>query len=143
MRRLSPLWPALALGLASCFAAARAAELRLEVSGLSSTEGEVLVAVYAGAEQWLKAPAVLAKVKADTARDGRLQLRIDGLPDDVPLAVSLFHDRNGNGRMDRNPMGMPLEPFAFSNQAQGAFGPPPFSQAQLPAGTTQHAIQLP
>ncbi|MFX8281946.1 DUF2141 domain-containing protein, partial [Acinetobacter baumannii] len=43
----------------------------------------------------------------------------------------VFQDANGNGRLDMNAMGMPVEPFGFSNDAVGNFGPPRFEQAVL------------
>jgi uncharacterized protein (DUF2141 family) len=32
-------------------------------------------------------------------------------------AIRVFHDLDGNGKMNRNPFGIPVEPFAFSNNA--------------------------
>ncbi|MDV7400114.1 DUF2141 domain-containing protein, partial [Arthrospira platensis SPKY1] len=39
-------------------------------------------------------------------------------------AVSAFHDINNNGKLDTNPFGIPKEPYGFSNNARGIFGPP-------------------
>ena len=47
------------------------------------------------------------------------------------LALNVAHDLNGNGRLDMNAMRMPTEPFAFSNNATGMFGPPKFEAAQF------------
>lgn len=58
--------------------------------------------------------------------------------------VKLFHDVNGNGSMDTNPFGMPIEPYAFSNNAKGRFGPAKWEQAKFVVevdGTT-HAITM-
>jgi uncharacterized protein (DUF2141 family) len=46
-------------------------------------------------------------------------------------AVAVYHDANGNGRLDRNRMGMPVEMSGFSNDAQGFMGPPSFDAARL------------
>ena len=43
--------------------------------------------------------------------------------------VKLFHDVNGNNRLDTNAMGIPREPYAFSNNARGNFGPAKFKDA--------------
>ena len=54
-------------------------------------------------------------------------------------AIKAYHDRNGNGRLDTGAFGAPVEPYGFSNDARGTFGPPPFTAATftLPAaGTT-------
>jgi uncharacterized protein (DUF2141 family) len=49
-------------------------------------------------------------------------------------AVSLFHDENGNGRLDRS-MGMPSEGYGFSRDAAVWFGPPKFDAAKVAVGT--------
>jgi len=38
----------------------------------------------------------------------------------VPLGVN----QNSNGKMDKDDMGIPKEPYAFSNNARGMFGRP-------------------
>jgi len=43
-------------------------------------------------------------------------------------AISLFHDENGNGRLDRKLM-LPSEGYGFSRDAPVRFGPPSFARA--------------
>jgi uncharacterized protein (DUF2141 family) len=64
------------------------------------------------------------------AASGKLSVLLKDLPDG-PLALTLFQDANANGRMDMNPMGIPTEPYGFSNNAAGSFGPPKFEQAVM------------
>jgi len=60
-------------------------------------------------------------------------------------AVRLFHDVNGNGQFDTNPFGIPTEPFAFSNNARGRFGPATWEEAvfTVTAGANVHQITVP
>ena len=46
-------------------------------------------------------------------------------------AVLVFHDENGNGRLDLNFLGIPREPLGFSNRYRGK-GPPVFAAAAVP-----------
>ncbi|MEM6913295.1 MAG: DUF2141 domain-containing protein, partial [Pseudomonadota bacterium] len=46
-------------------------------------------------------------------------------------AIQAFHDLNGNGELDTNLTGMPIEPFAFSNNAPASYGPPSFEAARF------------
>ncbi|WP_077037088.1 DUF2141 domain-containing protein [Pelomonas sp. KK5] len=119
---------------------AGAADLEVEVQGLASTEGQVLLAAYADAGDWLKKPVAVARAAAAEARDGRLVLLVQGVPEGA--AISLFHDRDGNGRLNVNAMGMPIEPYGFSNDAAGNFGPPSFEQARLAPGATRITVRL-
>jgi len=52
-----------------------------------------------------------------------------GLPSG-DYAVSLFHDENANGRLDRL-AGIPTEGVGFSNNPRLLFGPPRFVQARF------------
>jgi uncharacterized protein (DUF2141 family) len=42
-----------------------------------------------------------------------------------------FHDLNGDGEMNFNPFGMPIEPYAFSNNAVGNMGPASWERARF------------
>ncbi len=58
-------------------------------------------------------------------------------------AVKAFHDVNGNGRMDTNPFGMPVEPYAFSNNARGNMGPAGWDRAHFAVrGATAQTISI-
>ncbi len=46
-------------------------------------------------------------------------------------AMVVIHDENGNGKFDRDALGMPLEGYAFSNNAHATFGPPSFGDASF------------
>jgi uncharacterized protein (DUF2141 family) len=46
-------------------------------------------------------------------------------------AVSVFHDENANGVLDRNFIGMPREGVGASNDAAGKLGPPKFEDARF------------
>ncbi|WP_431256656.1 DUF2141 domain-containing protein [Roseateles chitinivorans] len=90
----------------------------------------------------MKKPVATAKTASTEARDGVIKVRLKGLPEG-PVGIAIYQDLNGNGKLDSSVIGIPIEPYAFSRQAQGSFGPPTFDQAALPAGTTRHAIRLP
>lgn len=42
-------------------------------------------------------------------------------------AVRAFHDIDNDGEMNANWMGIPTEPYGFSNNVRGKIGPPSFS----------------
>lgn len=61
------------------------------------------------------------------------------------ISNALFHDANGNGRLDSNRLGIPVGGIGFSNNATGSFGPPAFEKAafDLPAdGAVTQSIKL-
>lgn len=115
-------------------ATAQAADLELTVQNIASGQGSVMVAVFNDAGQWLKTPVALAQQAASIQVGGKLTLVLKDLPDGE-LAISVFHDLNGNGRLDSNGMGIPLEPFAFSNDAKAMFSAPKFEAARFTVPT--------
>jgi len=57
---------------------------------------------------------------------------------DVPkgeYAVSVYHDENSNGVMDKNMFGIPSEDYASSNNAKGVMGPPKYADAKFKINT--------
>lgn len=123
-------------------AAAQAARLEVTVQGLTQAQGQLLLAVYDQSATWMKGKPLVASRIAVTA-SGSVTHVFDDLPDDADVAVTVLHDANGNGRMDSNAMGMPLEPYGFSKDAMGQFGPPSFEAARLKlTGTVKTTITL-
>ncbi len=56
-------------------------------------------------------------------------LRFGDLPSG-DYAVALFHDENGNGKLDTS-LGIPREGIGFSNNPRLLFGPPRFAAASF------------
>ena len=46
-------------------------------------------------------------------------------------AFSLFHDLNENKKLDTNFLGIPKEPYGFSNGEKGSFGPPKYEEVKF------------
>jgi uncharacterized protein (DUF2141 family) len=118
---------------------AQAADLTIRIDNVDSNDGQLMVALYNGAG-WMKQPLQTASVEAVA---GTTTVQFKDLPPGE-YAFAVFHDANGNGRLDRNRMGMPVEMSTFSNDAQGFMGPAPFEAARfaLPAAGRSMAVNL-
>jgi uncharacterized protein (DUF2141 family) len=58
-------------------------------------------------------------------------------------AAKMYHDVDGDGRMNTNPFGLPTEPYAFSNNAVGNMGPAGWDRAHFAAsGAVTQTINL-
>lgn len=106
---------------------ARAAELTIDIKGIANDKGTVLVALYDKTDMWMKKAVKFATV---AAKPGSVSVVIKDLPEGE-YGASIFHDENGNGKLDANVIGIPTEPYSFSNDAAGNFGPPTFEQAKF------------
>lgn len=112
------------------------ATLTIELTGLAP-QGTVMLQVF-DSEAGYQSGQGVAQARAEiTGQTATLTI-----PNLAPgqYAVRLFHDTNGNGRMDTNPFGIPTEPFAFSNNARGQFGPARWADAAFEV-TAQGATQ--
>jgi uncharacterized protein (DUF2141 family) len=124
----------------------QAAEVTLEVEGLDARRLEgaaLLVAVFTEPANWLRQPQIGHRfVLGAESVNGKFTVVLKDLPEG-PLAISLFQDANANGRLDMNAMGIPTEPYGFSNNASGSFGPPKFEQALMtPAAGVPVKVRL-
>ncbi|GLR14809.1 hypothetical protein GCM10007907_35990 [Chitinimonas prasina] len=107
--------------------AAQAADLTITVNGLTNAEGKVLLAAYDSADTFLKRPVGISMADAQA---GSVKAVISNLKAG-DYAISLYQDKNANKKLDSNLVGMPTEPYGFSRDAAGSFGPPSFEQARI------------
>ena len=124
--------------LLSALTSTQAADLNVEISGLTEARGEVLVSLFNQSEGWMRKGIAASKTPAQI---GSVNVTFPGLPEG-DYAVSAIHDLNGNRRLDSNAIGMPIEPYGFSNDATGNFGPPSFEQAKFQLGKESKSISL-
>ncbi|MDX2217996.1 MAG: DUF2141 domain-containing protein [Burkholderiales bacterium] len=119
---------------------ALANELTIEIQGITEAKGSVYVALYDKADTWMKKAV---KAQGTVATTGKTVIVFKDLPEGE-YAFSAFHDIDGDRKMARNAMGMPTEPWGFSKDAMGMFGPPSFDEAKVkvPAGGTTTVMTL-
>lgn len=139
MTRLSSIIAA----LSTCLIAAplaSASDLTVTVEGIAKQQGSIMLGLFDE-----------ASYEGDGAVDGA-NLTVEGTSVTVTFeglepgeyAVRLYHDVNDDGEMNTNPFGMPTEPYAFSNDAKGRFGPAKWEDAKfsVEAEGTAHTITM-
>lgn len=102
-------------------------KLEITIKGIEKVKGAILVAVYNSEESFMKKHTLSAKQKV-TGKQVTIVIEDVKSGD---YAVSTFHDENDNEKLDTNFMGIPNEPYGFSNDAKGSFGPPSFEKAKV------------
>lgn len=100
--------------------------ISLEVNNVRTSSGTINVAVYDESEGFLKFDQVY-KADSALARKGKTELHITGLPEGE-YALAIFHDENGNNKLDTNWLGIPKEDIGFSYGRMKTFGPPQFKE---------------
>lgn len=122
--------------------AQEAAELTVAFKDIQTPSGVMMIALYDSQEAYDRngkpVRAVQLPVTAATA-----QTKVAGLKPGR-YAIKMFHDIDSDGKMGANPFGIPLEPFAFSNNAKGSMGPASWAAAsfEVPAAGAVQTIQI-
>jgi uncharacterized protein (DUF2141 family) len=136
MIRLSTL-----LALFTVSTAYAASDVSVEISGIANADAQIIVSVYDSKKSWLKDP-VLTEVAtlSDEIIDGTATIVVSLPPGDY--AFHIYHDKDLNGKMKTNFIGIPKEPTGVSNDAKGKFGPPKFKDAMLSIGSEPLTIPI-
>ena len=117
----------LSLGAMLYCSTALSSDLSIRLSGLEEIKGEVLVVVYDSATGMKNHQAFKTDIKAVTEKNMLIHFT------DVPegeYAVMVYQDLDGNKKLNRNLIGIPNEPYGFSNNPS-LMGPPRFEQLRF------------
>jgi|UPI0003FFDD6E uncharacterized protein (DUF2141 family) len=103
-------------------------KLTITIQNISPVQGKVYVGLYNSKADFPKEDKVFqGKVVDVTSAQVSCTFEVPN----GNYAVSSYHDKNSNGKLDKNLMGVPTEAYGFSNNARGTFGPPSFEDAKV------------
>ena len=111
MHRYFLLASLLALAVTNAMAQVPALVVTIEISNIMIDGGDVYVALFDSAASYKKEEAFLGQILPPSATTLRFKVTV---PPGSYLA-SAFQDSNGNGKLDKNFIGMPREPIGLSN----------------------------
>lgn len=140
----SPSAIRIAASIAVCLAAlsaapAFAADLTVNLEGLRAQGGLIKVALVDSLAAWdgKAAPvqATGAPAKGETAQFTFKDLKPGR------YAVMITHDENGNGKLDTNLIGMPVEGYGFSNNPR-VMRKPTWDETRFEVGASNLAINV-
>jgi uncharacterized protein (DUF2141 family) len=110
---------------------------KVEVQNLRPAEGLLMLAAYSDAATFRKAAITSMRVEPKTAT---MELQVCGLTGSS-VALTVFQDLNGNGKLDSNPFGIPTEPWGSSGKSS-AFSAPTWDMAHVPLDGSTIVIKL-
>ena len=103
--------------------------LTITIENIEQNQGRIMLQILSGAAEFEGRAEPVAKMIL-RARTGRMRISTSNLPEGH-YAVRVMHDINNNDELDSNIVGLPIEPYAFSNNAVGNFGPPQWKDAKF------------
>lgn len=106
-----------------------ASEITIKLTGLKSTRGKVLLALY-DSSKGFPDDYNMAIEQAVVKTHNNFSHTFKDLPAGN-YAIALFHDKNSNEKLDTNFLGIPKEGFGFSNNPRVLTGPPGFNKANF------------
>lgn len=117
---------------------------RVEVTfmGCRNDTGMVLAEIFNRADGFPQRSERAVFRTASAIHNGVARVVFDNLPPG-DYAVVGFHDENGNLKLDKNWMGIPIEGIAVSNNAPHEMGPPKFEEARFAVPPTGRSFSLP
>jgi uncharacterized protein (DUF2141 family) len=105
-------------------------EFVITFTNVEKASGSIYVGIYDRSDHFLKDDKAVIKKIVPVRSTGEVRVSLAALPPGT-YAVSAFHDVNGNGRMDKNIVGIPTEPYGFSNDARPMFRAPNWNEAKF------------
>jgi uncharacterized protein (DUF2141 family) len=100
-------------------------QLNLKVQNIKKAVGDIYIAVYDNEDDYMenRFAEAIAKVESEGSLEVVLKIPYG------KYAVTIFHDVNQDAELSTNFMGIPKEPYGFSNNPKSTFGPPSFEQS--------------
>lgn len=112
--------------------------IRVIITEASSDKGQMAIGLYDSQENWLNK---IFKGIGSEIEDGGCEVLFEKVPYGE-YAVSIFHDKNGNGKFDMFLGFLPKEDYGCSNQAKGSFGPPTWIDAKFTLSQKEKEITI-
>ena len=119
------------------------ATLTVRVTGARNNKGQIAIALFQSESGFPgdSSKAVrLQQAKID-AQTQSAEFVLQGIPYGV-YAVSVFHDENMNGKLDKNLVGAPKEGYGASNNPKKRMGPPQFEEAKFSLNQPEQSIEI-
>jgi len=115
--------------------------LEVKVQNFKNQDGKLRVALYNNQKSYLKETFKVADTIVYNLNE--VTVIFKNIPEGE-YAISVYHDQNNNDDLDSNFMGIPTEPYGFSNNAPSRFGPASYEDSAFTLSSSNNVqiIQL-
>ena len=112
--------------------------LQLNVKNIKHDQGKIHIAIFNTEETFMQDRYLEETVNVTSFGDLEVKLKLPY----GEYASSIFHDENDDEKLNTNFIGIPKEPYGFSNNPKITFGPPNFKEASFVLGKDEHEIEI-
>ncbi|MEM9983159.1 MAG: DUF2141 domain-containing protein [Bacteroidota bacterium] len=113
----------------------------VQATGFKSNVGKCSIYLYKAEKGFPKDFKYAITSASGTIENGKCRLVLKNIPKGK-YAVVAHHDKNGNGKLDTNFLGMPKEGVGTSNNVKSRFGPPSFEDSTFSIVKPSNAINI-
>ncbi|MBO3269810.1 DUF2141 domain-containing protein [Hymenobacter defluvii] len=110
------------------------------ITNLVSPTSTITLNFYNSSESFLKSGKAALHKKIVPQQQNTVQFQVELEPGE--WAIALSQDVNDNGKMDRNFLGIPTEPYAFSNNVRPRFKAPDFEECMFVAEGESQTVAI-
>ncbi len=104
--------------------------LSVTVNGLKDQKGQVCFSLFSSSRGFPSNDKRAIKAQCVKLGDSNVKLNIPSLKAGT-YALAMFHDKNGDGKLNTNALGIPKEGFGFSRNPRILTGPPKFGDSAV------------
>ena len=112
--------------------------LQLSVKNIKHDQGKILIAIFNTEETFMQDRYLEEAVNVTSFGDLEVKLELPY----GEYAFSIFHDENDDEKLNTNLIGIPKEPYWFSNNPKITFGPPNFKETSFILGKDKYEIEI-
>jgi uncharacterized protein (DUF2141 family) len=117
------------------------AQLNLNVVNINANKGIIQVLIFKSPDGFPEEVHKAVKSLSIPVKNFSASVFIKDLSPGK-YAVSLFHDEDGDGKLKKNSVGLPIERYGFSNNPTLFFGPPSFSKCAFSVNSSPVLIEI-
>ena len=103
--------------------------LAISIEGINEAKGELFIGVYNSEATFKNVDSVFLE-KIIPIDSTYMSTRFDSLHSGT-YAITMFQDKNSNGKLDKGIFGQPTEKYAFSNNPKILFKAPGFDKCMF------------
>lgn len=113
--------------------------LIVEITNVNKVDGSLQVALYKPTEKFGEGKPDYYKVIPVGKSD---KYSVEFELEKGSYAIAVYHDLNDNGKLDKNVVGYPKEPFGFSNNFRPVFSAPGFNDCAFEVSETRKSVSI-
>ena len=117
--------------------------LTVHVNGARNTKGKIGVSLFQSPQGFPEDTSKAIRQESVEIDPSTMSTQVvfKNLPQGI-YAVSVLHDENGNGKMDKNFVGMPKEGYGASNNPKKKMHAPTFDEAKFSLNSAEQTIEV-